>query len=148
MAAAVSGRRWGDSDFPVGDDSTTATPGTEVLDFLAARLARLLAERSSAGLHRAYAERSDSGPFLQGRLDLPAQLHEPAGRKDALHCRYEDFTVDVPCNQVGNELASWPIGQAGIHRGYGAPSIPMFLWHCEFLQHCNRPPISSKVADK
>jgi 5-methylcytosine-specific restriction enzyme subunit McrC len=93
------------ADFPVTDDSTTATPGTEALDFLAARLARLLAERSRAGLHRAYAERADSGPFLQGRLDVPAQLRDPAGRKDALHCRYEDFTVDVPCNQVGKATA-------------------------------------------
>src|SRR5262249_17339573 len=93
------------ADFPVNEDSTAATPGTEALAFLAARLARLLTERSSAGLHRAYAERSDSGPFLQGRLDVPAQLREAGGRKDALHCRYEDFTSDVPCNQVGKATA-------------------------------------------
>jgi 5-methylcytosine-specific restriction enzyme subunit McrC len=32
-------------------------------------------------------------------------LREPDGRKDQLHCRYEDFTADVPCNQVPKATA-------------------------------------------
>jgi 5-methylcytosine-specific restriction endonuclease McrBC regulatory subunit McrC len=90
---------------PVVADATAAVPGTEALDFLAGRLACLLAERSAAGLHRAYAERAEQGPFLHGRLDLPAHLREPAGRKDRLHCRYEEFSPDVPCNQVPKATA-------------------------------------------
>jgi 5-methylcytosine-specific restriction enzyme subunit McrC len=90
---------------PMTDDRVTATATDNLLDFLAGRLARLLAERSAAGLHRAYAERSDEGPFLHGRLDLPAHLRDSSARKDRLHCQYEDFTADVPCNQLARAAA-------------------------------------------
>jgi 5-methylcytosine-specific restriction enzyme subunit McrC len=90
---------------PAAEDHTAAAPGAELLDPLAARLAQLLTERAAAGLYRAYAERAACGPFLQGRLDLPAHLREPPGRKDRLHCRFEDFTADVPCNQVPRATA-------------------------------------------
>jgi 5-methylcytosine-specific restriction enzyme subunit McrC len=90
---------------PAFADHATVTPGTEALHLLARRLAQLLAERAAAGLHRGYAERSGHGAFLQGRLDLPAQLREPPGRKDQIHSRFEEFSVDVPCNQVPRATA-------------------------------------------
>jgi 5-methylcytosine-specific restriction endonuclease McrBC regulatory subunit McrC len=90
---------------PVVADATTVAPGTEALDFLAARLAHLLAERAAAGLHRAYTERAEQGRFLHGRLDVPAQLRDPGGSRDRLHCRYEEFSIDVPCNQVPRATA-------------------------------------------
>ena len=83
----------------VNDDETTPE-SDPILDFLAGRLARLLAERGAAGLHRSYAERAESGPFLHGRLDIAAQRNDATARKDRLHSRYEEFTADVPCNQV------------------------------------------------
>lgn len=86
-------------------DRSTPSAADEILDFLASRLARLLAERSAAGLHRAYTERAETGPFLHGRLDVPAQANDIAGRKDRLHSRYEDFTADLPCNQVPRATA-------------------------------------------
>jgi hypothetical protein len=94
-----------DSPPPVSDDRADTVPGTEALDFLAGRLAALLAERAAAGLHRGYAERSERGPFLQGRLDVAAQVRDGGARKDALHCRYEEFTADVPCNRVPRAVA-------------------------------------------
>src|SRR5262249_48123089 len=39
------------------------------------------------------------------RLDLPAHLRDPHGRKDQLHSRFEDLSVDVPCNQVPRATA-------------------------------------------
>ncbi len=90
---------------PVSDDRAETVPGTEALDFLAGRLAVLLAERSAAGLHRGYAERTGRGPFLQGRLDVGAQLREAGARKDALHCRFDEFTADVPCNRIPRTVA-------------------------------------------
>ncbi len=90
---------------PVVEDRTHAVAGAEALDFLGARLVRLLAERAAAGLHRGYAERSSRGAFLQGRLDVPAQLRSSAARKDMLHGVWDDFTADVPCNQVPRAVA-------------------------------------------
>src|SRR5690242_15578877 len=90
---------------PVAEDRTAAAPGADLLDFLAGQLARLLAERAARGLHRAYVERSQHGAFLQGRLDVPAQLRETPARKDRIHSRAEDFTADVPCNQVPRATA-------------------------------------------
>ena len=86
-------------------DEAALAPGAEVLDFLAGRLARLLAERSAAGLRRGYRERAEEGPFLHGRIDVPAQLREGPGRKDRLHSRRDDFTVDVPCNRAPRATA-------------------------------------------
>jgi 5-methylcytosine-specific restriction enzyme subunit McrC len=90
-------------------DRTTPLPSTELVDLLAARLAQLLSERAAAGLHRRYLERAEHGPFLHGRLDLPAQLREAAPR-ERLHCRYEEFTADVPWNQVPRAVAEMVLG--------------------------------------
>ncbi len=87
------------------DDRAEATIGTEALDFLAGRLASLLAERAAVGLHRGYAERAERAAFLQGRLDVAAQVRDGGTRKDALHCRFEEFTADVPCNRVPKAVA-------------------------------------------
>lgn len=91
--------------FPAVEDRVHAFRGGEALDFLAARLVALLGERAAAGLHRGYAERAEAGPFLHGRLDVPAQLRQPGVRKDHLHCRFDEFTADVPCNQLPRATA-------------------------------------------
>jgi 5-methylcytosine-specific restriction enzyme subunit McrC len=102
---------------PSAADRVAPAPGTEALEFLAARLAQRMAERAAAGLHRAYAERAEAGPFLQGRLDLPAQLREAPGRKEQLHSLRDDLSADVPCNRVPKAtaerlLASPLVGEA------------------------------------
>jgi 5-methylcytosine-specific restriction enzyme subunit McrC len=85
---------------PAAADRTAGVAGDEVLDFLAGQLACRLAARAAAGLHRGYRERREDGPFLHGRLDVQAQLREAPGRKEQLHCLFDDFTADVPCNRV------------------------------------------------
>jgi 5-methylcytosine-specific restriction enzyme subunit McrC len=90
---------------PPIDDRVTPAPGTEALDFLAARLAQLMTARAAHGLHRAYREEAGPLRFLQGRLDLPAQARVPGRPAPQLHCRFEEFTADVPCNQVPRATA-------------------------------------------
>lgn len=85
-------------------DRAAPQTGTEALDFLANRLAFLLEERSAAGLHRAYVECADAGPYLQGRLDVAAQLRDGAVRQ-RVHRRYDDLTDNVPCNQIPRTVA-------------------------------------------
>jgi 5-methylcytosine-specific restriction enzyme subunit McrC len=89
---------------PAADDHTRPSEGGEELDYLAGRLGRLLSERAAAGLHRAYTERTERGPFLQGRLDVAAHVREVRGR-ERLHCTYEEFTSDVPLNQLPKATA-------------------------------------------
>jgi 5-methylcytosine-specific restriction enzyme subunit McrC len=90
---------------PVIDDRAETVVGTAALDLLAGRLAALLAERAAAGLHRDYAERAERGAFLQGRLDVEAQVRDGGACKETLHCRFEEFTADVPCNRVPKAVA-------------------------------------------
>jgi 5-methylcytosine-specific restriction enzyme subunit McrC len=90
---------------PAAEDRAETETAADVLDFLAGRLARLLGARATAGLHRAYAEKTAAGPFLQGRLDVPAHLRGGGVRKDRFHCRYEEFTADVPCNRLAKATA-------------------------------------------
>ncbi len=94
-----------DDPAPATRDEAAPSPQADLLDFLAGRLARLLAERSAAGLRRGYRERAEEGPFLHGRIDVPAQLRENPGRKDRLHGRHDDFTADVPCNRAPRATA-------------------------------------------
>jgi 5-methylcytosine-specific restriction enzyme subunit McrC len=81
-------------------DRTATAPGGEVLDFLAGQFACRLAERTAAGLHRGYREQREERPYLHGCLDVPAQLRQAPGRKEQLHCLFDDFTSDLPCNRV------------------------------------------------
>lgn len=74
--------------------------GTEVLDFLTARFVQLLRARVQAGLRRGYVERSGPTRFLQGSLDLPAQLLRPRLGNDLFHCRHDEFTLNIPSNRI------------------------------------------------
>ncbi len=86
-------------------DEAAPAPSPDLLDFLAGRLARLLTERAAAGLRRGYRERAEEGPFLHGRIDVPAQLRRGPGRKDRLHGLRDDFTADVACNRAPRATA-------------------------------------------
>jgi 5-methylcytosine-specific restriction enzyme subunit McrC len=104
---------------PASDDSSSPEPAGELLDFLGVHLASLLTERAATGLHRDYRERDDEGPVLHGRLDLPAQLRETPGRKDRLHGRVEDLSVDVPCNQAAKATAERLLSSGLLSDGAG-----------------------------
>ena len=81
-------------------DQVVAEPEGDLLNFLGGQLARLLEERSAAGLRRDYRERAECSPILQGRLDVAAQLRQGAVSRDRLHCVRDEFTADVICNQI------------------------------------------------
>jgi 5-methylcytosine-specific restriction enzyme subunit McrC len=97
---------------PLQTDAATATPGTDLFDFLAARLAEHLRRRVAVGLQRGYVEQLEQGPFLHGKLDVAAQLRNGPTRKEQLHCRFEDFTADLPCNQAPKATAEHLLGSA------------------------------------
>jgi 5-methylcytosine-specific restriction enzyme subunit McrC len=130
------------ADVHAGQDSLAPQTGTEALEFLAGQLARRMAERVAAGLHRTYRERREQGTVLHGRLDLPAQLREAPGRKDQLHSQYEEWSADVPCNQAAKATAEFvltsPLLGTGVRAALrqalagfeGVSSVPLLprLW--------------------
>jgi 5-methylcytosine-specific restriction enzyme subunit McrC len=105
-------------EVPCASDHMAAEKGTEAFEFLAGQLARRMWERVAAGLFRAYREHSEQGRVLHGRFDLPTQLRKAPGRKDQLHSQYDEFSADLPCNQVvkatAEALAASPLLSAEV----------------------------------
>lgn len=97
-----------DDELPdwLAEDAVTTAPGQLLLDALAGLLAQRMQQQAAQGLPRAYVERREQGPFLQGRLDMARQVRQAPGRKDRLACAFEDFTCDVPVNQVPRTTAA------------------------------------------
>lgn len=103
------------------DDHARPADGGAVLDLLAAMLADRLDDRLARGLHKGYRERDRHGPYLVGQLDVPATVRAGPGRLDQLHCRHDELTADLPCNQLPRAaaalLAGSPlVGAAARHR--------------------------------
>jgi 5-methylcytosine-specific restriction enzyme subunit McrC len=90
---------------PAAADHFTADAGDEVLDFLAGQFAARLTALAAGGLHHGYRERQQEGPFLVGHLDVAAQVRQSPPRPDRLHCRHDEFTADLPCNQALKAVA-------------------------------------------
>lgn len=90
-----------DSDAPL---SSYESIGAEcdsfgVLDFLALRLTQRVAEQVRIGLQQGYREEATAGLYLQGRLDVPAQLRD-LPRFEVIHSRHDDWTTNILCNQL------------------------------------------------
>jgi 5-methylcytosine-specific restriction enzyme subunit McrC len=103
-----------DSDLPLlpQHDTVATMPGQVLLNTLAARLAQLMRQQAVQGLPRAYVERREQGPFLQGRLDVVRQVRQAPGHKERLACAFEDFTSDVPLNQIPRSTAAHVLAHA------------------------------------
>jgi hypothetical protein len=94
---------------------TEAVRADRMPQLLAGRFAELLTERVTAGLRRDYGERTESGPLLRGRLDAARQAREQAGRRDRLHGLVDDFTPDLPCNQLPRAVAEALLSRSDIN---------------------------------
>ncbi|MEO2089597.1 MAG: hypothetical protein ABGY75_08895 [Gemmataceae bacterium] len=89
------------------------------LDLFAHRLARLMLDRSAAGLHRGYVERTVCEPTVRGRIDLPAHTRAPWKHPGLFDQLVDDLSPDVPANRwpkaTATELARTP-GLSGATR--------------------------------
>jgi 5-methylcytosine-specific restriction enzyme subunit McrC len=94
-----------DSRLALFDDQTDVHVKTELIDVLALRLAELLAAQARTGLHHGHVERREAQAFLQGRLDLAAQIRESPARRTLFHCLREEFTADGPWNRFPKATA-------------------------------------------
>ena len=92
-------------------------PPAGFLDFYAAKLAALMLDRTAAGLHRGYVERTVCEPTVRGRIDLPAHTRTAWKHPGLFDQLVDDLSPDVPANRwpkaAATELARTPGLPAG-----------------------------------
>jgi 5-methylcytosine-specific restriction enzyme subunit McrC len=93
-------------DRPTDRDIVQPLDGSEVIDLLAGQLALRMAERAAVGLHRGYRETAAQGAYLVGRLDIAEQLRQQSRGKEQIHSLPDEFTAELPCNQVPRSVAA------------------------------------------
>ena len=89
-------------DLPVADDAATGVDvqSETLLEVLITRFVALLLEILHQGLPRSYRRDTDDLPSLRGRLDITRQFTTLAASPHRLACIFDEFTADVPLNQV------------------------------------------------
>jgi 5-methylcytosine-specific restriction enzyme subunit McrC len=83
-----------------GDEVGAGKQGETLLEFLITRFTDMLEVQARRGFPRAYIPHADDLPAIRGRLDTTRQFSTLAARPDRLACRYDEFSVDIPLNQV------------------------------------------------
>src|SRR5690606_38389124 len=90
---AASGRHWRPDDVPYA-------PADELVPVLAEALSRQVNAALRQGLLQGYQVVDGASPVMRGRLREAAQMHRHQGQPWPLEVRYDDFTVDIPENQI------------------------------------------------
>lgn len=89
---------YGLQSFHILDGVVTAQSLREFYEQLAGVLAQRALARARQGVYRAYLTRSGPLPYVRGQLDLRRSRQQPW--QPNLLCRYHEFTVDIPDNQI------------------------------------------------
>lgn len=72
----------------------------EIFEFVIRYFADLVDERIHLGLFRSYAEREESLAAVRGRIAIEEDLRRNHVTRHLTHCRFTEFTWDIPENQV------------------------------------------------
>lgn len=88
-------RRWG---FELEDFDFATEEG--LLDVLARLYADRVERLILAGLYRAYVERTDTLPYVRGRILTLDDIRTQRGLRHRVTCRFSELTADVPHNRV------------------------------------------------
>lgn len=92
----------------------------EFYENLAHVLARRVLDRARQGLYQAYLPEDDRLPYVRGRLDVRAAIHQP-GQVGWL-CHYEEHTADIADNQI-LAWTLWRIAHSGLCRERVLPAV-------------------------
>jgi len=79
--------------------------GAPLANLMADRLAELLRERTTAGLHLDYVEQHTEDATVRGRIDLPQQLRDGVRAGTRFHLVNFEFTTDVLLNRIPKAAA-------------------------------------------
>lgn len=90
---ATSGRHWRDEDLQLGE-------APQLVPVLAEALWRQTERALRHGLLQGYRTVDESAAVLRGRLREADQMHRHRGQPWPLEIRHDEFTVDIPENQI------------------------------------------------
>lgn len=90
---SVAGRRWRDEDLMLGE-------APQLVPVLADALWRQTERALRQGLLQGYRTVDETSPVLRGRLREIDQMHRHRGQPWPLEVRHDEFTVDIPENQI------------------------------------------------
>jgi 5-methylcytosine-specific restriction enzyme subunit McrC len=82
------------------DESVRIGTGNNLVPAVAAALWRQVERALQQGLIQGYREHEDTSYVLRGRLREADQLRKQHGRVIPMELRYDEFTVDIPENQI------------------------------------------------
>jgi 5-methylcytosine-specific restriction enzyme subunit McrC len=77
----------------------------QILEFVANFFAELVEERIGNGLYRWYVEREDDLFSIRGRINIIEDLRRNHIIRQRTHCRYDEFTWDIPENQIVRQVS-------------------------------------------
>ena len=77
-----------------------AEPFENACDLFATILARGLSGQIRRGLERSYVPRQETLSAPRGRIDVSASIKEQSLARLRLPCRYDEYSEDIPANQV------------------------------------------------
>jgi 5-methylcytosine-specific restriction enzyme subunit McrC len=76
----------------------------EILEFVAIFFAELVEERIANGLYRWYVEREENLGVVRGRIYFPEHLRHNFVSRQLTYCQFDDFTWDIPENQIVRQV--------------------------------------------
>ena len=108
-------------DVPIADDAPADidTQSETILEILITRFCQLLGEAVRRGMPRFYVPHAEDLGAMRGRLDIRRQFSNLSATPQKLACRYDEFSEDIPLNQImkaavsrlARLLAAWRISE-------------------------------------
>jgi 5-methylcytosine-specific restriction enzyme subunit McrC len=77
----------------------------QILEFIASFFTDLVEERMASGLYRWYVERDENVPAIRGRINFSEDIRQNFVLRQRTHCRFDEFTWDIPENQIVRQVA-------------------------------------------
>jgi 5-methylcytosine-specific restriction enzyme subunit McrC len=77
----------------------------QILEFIAEFFTDLVQDRIASGLYRWYVEREENVPAIRGRIKFDEDVRQNAVLRQRTYCRFDEFTWDIPENQILRQVA-------------------------------------------
>ena len=89
----------------------------ELLELTARHFVQQVRQIIDGGMHRAYVEQAENRSTLRGRIDFAEDLRANYALRHRVFCRFDEFTWDIPENQVIRQVLELLAAQPHFSRG-------------------------------